>query len=239
MLTDPDHGLQLVLHLLSHRTSRTVLTTMLLIDAAFILCHVLLSLSATDIAPRWHDILYGQFTLYSDTALPEVFNFVKWGMAAVLALVAFRLSRQRHFIGVAFASALFLIDDAGQVHERMGALFTEFGFSGIAFLDANSVGELVGLGGLALFVAIGLGYAFVTANPAQCRDVKILLAAIVGMFLCGVIGDIAHNLALGHLGDGIVTLLTGVIEDGGELLLISLYASVVFTSVIRVNEKPE
>lgn len=217
---------------IENRVEHAFLRLALIIDAIFIGCHVLLRSIDVD-ENHFYQILYGHLSIHSDEALPEIFNFVKWGVSGLLALTAWRLCGHRFYAGLAAASIFFLIDDAGQVHEKIGAHFANTGMSGIGFLDAASLGEISAMGVLALLVVLALGDAYRHGTAAGRLVIKKLAMIIVGLSVVGVIGDIVHNLVYGRLGEGVLTTLAGVIEDGGEMLLISVYASVVFGAFLR------
>jgi len=60
------------------------------------------------------------------------------------------------------------------------------------------------------------------------RSIKVLIFAIFGMIICGVFFDIAHNLLSGPTNSDPLGVAAGILEDGGELIFISLYAAAVF-----------
>ena len=217
------------MHLPFSSATSAVLLTLFGLDVLFIGMHFAASFSLSVGSTKVAEIFYGHFNLFGEEALPESYNYAKWGMATVLSFAAFTVSRQKVFLGVAFASAMFFLDDAGQVHEKMGALFHEFGMPGYGELDAASVGELAGFAGLGGLVFLGLGFAWIVAGRFQRKLLKVMLVAIVGMILCGGFVDILHNLIADNVSGWFVANVTGVIEDGGEMIFISLYSACAFS----------
>jgi len=74
---------------------------------------------------------------------------------------------------------------------------------------------------------------------AQCgstlsRVHKSYCLGCIWKFFCGIVFDLAHNLIAGNLQIAFLAELVGIIEDGGEMLFLSLYCAAVFSEFFRV-----
>ena len=217
--------------LLPNRAAHKLFLIFIALDLIFIGIHVVLVSIHVDESSRLFEILYGRLNIASDRAVPEFFNFGKWFLAVVLALVGFSKTGQKAFLGIGFASVMFLADDALQVHERVGQVFANIGVSRFFMLDAASQGELAGFAFLGVMVAGSMYFAWRVSDGILHGAIKTLIIAIFGMILCGVVFDLVHNLVEGTFGKGLLSNVTGVLEDGGEMLFISLYAATVYSAV--------
>lgn len=221
--------------ILPNQMAKTLVFTLLAIDAAFIGAHLVASAFLQSGESRLAEIAYGRLTIYSDTALPESFGFGKWSFAFVFSVLGFALSRQRGFLGLAAASAFLFMDDAGQFHESVGEEFVRMEVPGIFGLDAASTGELFGFALLGLGVLAALAFCWLTSGAMLRRTVLLVIVAIGGMFLSGVPFDILHNLIAGASQGWAITELSGVIEDGGEMIFMSLYVALIFGAFEEVR----
>jgi hypothetical protein len=203
---------------------RALLRILLLADALFIAGHIAVTLAMQDDPGRLVQIMYGRFNISEEHGLPEAFNYGKWVIAWVFALVA--LSRPG-LPGVVVASAALFIDDAAQVHEKMGGIFADLGLPERFGIDANAQGELVGFALLGAVVGLGLLFAFLRGDAGLRRVLLGLGGAIAGMFLCGMVADLLHGLSHGW-GSVLLSEFLGIVEDGGEMVFISVYAALVF-----------
>lgn len=215
------------------RPVKSFLTALLIIDLIAIGFHIIVLWLSLNSGGKLVEILYGHFAITLEGALPEAFNYGKWVIATVLSLTAFVYSRRAFFLGMMAASGFLFVDDAAQVHEKVGEFLIDanlpdpFGLGGVA------VGEIVGFGGLGVAVFLSLFFAWRMGTQDQRRHLTRIVAAIFGMFLCGVIADATHVYLVGKLGNTFIGHFTEVIEDGGEMVFISLYTAVVFSLFYR------
>ncbi len=214
--------------------ARRLFTALIIADIFFISFHTVLGVLPHTGSIRSVEVLYGHFNLYNDFGYPEVFGFGKWTIACVFSLVSFMMTRNRAYVGVAVASAAFLADDSGQIHESIGAELDRNGYNGMFGLDGASIGEILGFGILGLIVFSALLYSWRNAVPHFRGPIKVIALAVFGMFFCGIVFDLAHNLIAGNLQIAFLAELVGIIEDGGEMLFLSLYCAAVFSEFFRV-----
>ena len=217
--------------ILPNQAARKLFLIFLAFDLLFIGVHLILVSIHSDESGRLTGVLYGRLNISSDRAAPEFFNYAKWLAAAILSFVGYSRSGEKAFWGFGFASVMFLADDALQLHERIGQVFASIGVSRLFILDAATQGELAGLAILGLLVAGAMLFAWRTSNGEFRSTIKVLIISIFGMILCGVVFDVVHGLVEGTFGSGFYATVTGVLEDGGELIFISLYTATVYSAV--------
>lgn len=196
------------------------LVVMLLsIDAALILFHLSMKYLG-------HPEEY-VFDLGADRSYSEFFQYAKntWAIM-LLGLLLFR-RRAAVYGAWALVCGYFLFDDAFQLHERAGmamvAAVPEWGAA------AQHIGELVLMGsvGIVLVAAVFLTHRRASAEDrAVSRLLTVLFAVLI---LVGVGLDAAHHLLLPQpVFDAPLT----TVEDGGELIVLSLVVAFVFAVAI-------
>lgn len=116
------------------------------------------------------------------------------------------------------------IDDAAQVHEPFGlALATRLDLRDFAHVRGSDVGELnyALLAGVLVLGVVAFGWLQgAQLARTMSADLAVLMLALGA---CGVGADLLHQMLLGSFMDE----LTGVLEDGGEMLVVSLTFSYV------------
>lgn len=159
------------------------------------------------------------WSIEHDRSFSEMFQYLKYiGIGLALAHL-FRRTRLPVLLGWIGVFAFLLLDDSMRIHERFGlgmvawAHIPDFGG-----LRGRDVGELI-FAALALAVlspVLVLGY--VRGSPsarAISADLVVLLSALVA---CAVGGDAIHRV-LSHTP---LNTVAGMVEDGGEMLALSL-----------------
>ncbi|MFC5510914.1 hypothetical protein ACFPOU_07235 [Massilia jejuensis] len=120
----------------------------------------------------------------------------------------------------------FLLDDSFQLHERLGSVIA----SGIAFsppfgLRRQDLGELAVTmtAGLIILPSLMLAYYLGCAPIRKIYHNLLLLLSLLVFFGVGV--DMVHAV---FMNSPIFSPIFGVIEDGGEMLAVSMFASYSF-----------
>jgi hypothetical protein len=199
------------------RAAATLLFALLVADVAFVLAHYL-----------WTTGVLGDalFSLEKDRGYPEHFQYMKvLSIVIMLLLVTFRTK----MIGYGVWSLLFfylLLDDALQIHEAFGVyLASSFEFAPAIGLRAVDFGELAVSGIAAIVFLVSLAFIYVSETGGFRMASRHLLLLLFALAFFGIFVDMLHvAVDMGWR----VTWLLGVIEDGGEMVAISLMASYVF-----------
>ena len=184
------------------------LLPLLAIDLVFIGGHLL----------RWGEA----WRLDVDGGWGEQWGYLKEAVIAVALLVAFTRSRQPIYAAWAAVFAYVLGDDALMIHERGGkALANLFDFQPMFGLRFNDWGELLVSAAAGLLLLASGWLAFRRSDPTARSNSKVLLVLFAVLVFFGVVVDMAH-IALASAGFHVRML---VLEDGGELIALSLTAA--------------
>ena len=154
--------------------------------------------------------------LGTEGSVPEVFNYLKWALLAVLLAAA---SRRYADPLLAVFSGLFLLvllDDSLQFHERAGGVLAGVLDAGDAVTQA--AGEIAyWLATAAIFVVLMVfGWRASTSRIRQA--VLPLVVLFGGVVVCGAGFDLLH--ALSPPGSALSATF-GIMEDGGEMAFAS------------------
>ncbi len=162
------------------------------------------------------------FSIEHDRGLAEFFQYAQELFVIVaLALTGIRYRDFRLFSwGLLF---LYLLgDDAFSIHENVGMLLSQRFEFHPPFIQPKDLGELLvsGIAGLILFSGIGLCYLRGSAYfKALTHDLFMLLGMLV---FFGVVVDMVHS-GVGNVRK--VTYLLSLLEDGGEMFMMSVIAA--------------
>jgi hypothetical protein len=196
------------------KASTKVLFLLLLADLAFMLAHGIYTMGL---------VSSYVYSIDSDGSYAELFQYIKeYWIVIILFVIAIR---RKHIIYFAWSSLFmyFLLDDSLKIHESFGKYLAEyFEFQPMFQLRAQDFGELsVSIFfGLLLFTLIGVSYLF-SDNVAK-RISKYLLILVFSLAFFGVIVDMLHTIIPWGYS------LIGFIEDGGEMLVMSIIVWYVF-----------
>lgn len=227
-------GVRLLRYSLENRNIIITLLILCAIDLFFIISYLIISLQPefkTLIGP-WAS---RQFDLGKDQKFAEIFNYIQILALVVFLFRIFAMVRQPVYFTWALVFLIVLFDDSLKGHENLGAYFsgmvgqmTLFGVElqearGAGGLRTQDVGELIAFGLIGVCIVVIMAIGFFRSN----REHKII-GLIFAVLLCllaffAVVVDFVHRLFPMNS-----TLFTAV-EDGGEMLTISLTVTVALT----------
>jgi hypothetical protein len=192
-------------------TPLRVLSVLMLGDFLFIAAHLVHLESTLLPSIRW-DISH-------DHGFGEIFQYLKFAGICVALGRLFVRTRMRALLGWIGVFAFLLLDDAGRIHERSGlALAAWLHLADFAGLRGRDIGELIFelFAGLLVIPTVVFG-CWRSAQPARAisADLTVLLLALAA---CGVGADLVHQM----LSATSMNTFAGLIEDGGEMLVLSL-----------------
>lgn len=191
--------------------SRTFLVLLLVADFVFMILHLI----------YWYTDAVSSdfFSISRERGYAEFFQYIKLLWLVVLFAGHAIRHKERSYL---FWSAVFgyiLLDDSMTIHERAGELIRRnLGMSSFLGLRGADYGELI-------FYAVVLGGLLLCLIPAYYYGTRafrhdshyILGLLVVFGFFAGV-GDILHMLVR----ETFVFRMFDVIEDGGEMVMISM-----------------
>lgn len=176
------------------------------------------------------------YDLGNEGSYSEVFQYAKtWGLVFVLCTLWLR-TRDQVYCAWTLLFAYVVCDDAFQIHERGGKLIAAYFAYAPAFgLQAKDFGELT--------VWAAFGVAFLTAitatylnSSAAARKASLGIGQLFGLLaFFGAVVDMAHSAVAGR----ILKAAIGVLEDGGEMLAMSLICWYVVKVLERGGKDPE
>jgi len=208
--------------MLGERSATLLLGLLLLVDAICIALHLLVWLP---------DRTLVLFSLERDGSYSEVFEYAKLLWVAVLLVVLARRQRSWSYLPPALLVVYLLVDDAVALHESLGGTLTDrLGFEARFGLRAKDFGELAVSAAAGLLFLPALALAYWRAAPPVRRtllDFALLLGVLV-FFAVAV--DMLHSLA-GPAGFWYRAI--GVLEDGGELVTLSVLVWYAFLNAAR------
>lgn len=209
--------------------SLTLLFILLGIDFVFMGLHVLKSLGyMTD----------PNVSVTQSWGYPEIFQYLKAGFVAGCFFWLGSKYKRPQLYSWAVVFSYVLLDDSIEIHEflgyRVGTFLENAGISG-----GKTIGELFVFAVLGFMVFIPLFYYYFRSNH---RGIKImsqdLFILFVAMLFFGIGVDVLHDMAeTGTVLNG----LLGLVEDGGEMLVMSVIVWYTWTMIQHDNflAKPE
>lgn len=192
-------------------------------DIAFIILHLIFS----------HGALTSNvnFSLERDRGYSEIFQYVKEYWSALL--LGFLAIQARSLLYLSWSGLFFylLLDDSMKIHERLGSFISkEFSFSPMFGLRAIDLGELTvsALVGLFFLAAIAINYRW--GDRFSKKVSKSLIKLLFALAFFGIVVDMLHiGLSRLPLVGRFFDRLLGIVEDGGELIVMSLIVCFLFS----------
>lgn len=211
---------------------RLSLLLMLLIssDLLFILLYALSRIYRfTDMTP---------FRLDIEGSHPEFYQYIKLTWIVILLIYLIVITRYKGYIPWMLVFLYFLADDALQFHERSGRFLGEHLIFEPPFgLLAKDVGELLAFALFGIPLLALLIWTYYRGSPIFKRISKDLLLLVVIFAFFVVIFDLAHAILEPELGRTVNRIMT-LIEDGGEMLVVSIITWYVFRVAFHRGRPP-
>ncbi|HBB30897.1 MAG TPA: hypothetical protein DDZ80_13055 [Cyanobacteria bacterium UBA8803] len=206
------------------KRSRRLLYLFLSADIAFIIVHLIHVY--TPFAESYH------YSIEADRGYGELFQYLKeYWIVIILGLLAFK---KRSILYLSWSLLFFyvLLDDAIQIHEQLGMRLSDvFAFSPKFNLRAIDFGELLVSATVGLFFLIIISTAYRFGDRISKNSSRTLIVLLLALALFGIIVDMLHQaIAIPALHP-----LIGLLEDGGEHVIMSIIACFVFLLPDRMN----
>lgn len=201
-----------------------LLIALLAIDFVFMGLHVVHKVTNLLPDPR--------FAISQDDGFSEQFEYVEY-LAIIAGLIYLcRIGFSWVYAAWAIIFSYLLADDSLTIHEIAGRVVSvQFGLPSAFGLRPEDLGEILVSGLAGGVFTLMLAGAHLVSPPPQRRANLILLALLVALAFFGVVVDALHVLA------GADSLLlkgaVGVIEDGGEMVVMSVNVYVVLGMCVQ------
>jgi hypothetical protein len=179
--------------------------------------------------PGRFDNIPSNFSIVAERGFAETFQYFK---AFWLVLMFVWLVVKQRELGYLVWAAAFLylgIDDLMEIHEEVGnSIAIRYDYPELLGQRPRDLGEwtVLGIAGGVTLVLLAIAYA---TGSDRFRRVSRSLFGLVGLFaIFGIVVDALHIVAL----DRSAGAIFGLIEDGGELLILCLLTWYVWCLVI-------
>lgn len=179
-------------------------------DAFFIAVHLVDIVGSLELSQLW--------SLEQDNGYPELYGYGKMFLAAMLLLLTHRAVRQQPYRALAIVLLIIGLDDAFSLHEAVGAWLARSTALEAPFgLRPQDLGELGAFAALGL-LSITLLFRAYTKGDRLARQSTVLHAVLLtALFGFAVVVDMVHVVL-----EGRARTAAAVVEDGGELVVLSL-----------------
>lgn len=206
---------------------RRVLIGLLLVDLAFIAANLIAM--ALFLSPKLQGmvdidlsiVLTPAFSVNADQGLAEIFDYGKIAATVVLLYLCGRRHAQPIYLAGAVAFLIILLDDSLMIHETVGAwLASRYDLPFAYGLRPEDFGEL-SVYAVWMLVAGALGLYGLAASRVEHIRAAMLFVAVIGVIaFFSVLVDMAEIAIYWQFRRA--ALMIGVIEDGGEMIGMTL-----------------
>lgn len=166
------------------------------------------------------------YAITADRGFGEIYQLVKTFWIVVCLMWLTVGTRQFLYGAWGLLFCYVLLDDWFMIHERVGVMLAQtLQFSAMFNLRPQDFGEVAvfAAAGLSFLVMIGVSYRFSSAPArAACRHLLVLLGVLV---VVGIVFDLLNIMMW--------PTFFGLLEDGGEMIVISLICWYVFSLAAR------
>ena len=202
--------------------SKYVLLLLFLADLLFILLHGLFHL---------HLLPNNLFSLYTDAGYAEIYQYGKEiFIVACLCLLAAR-RKQLVYLPWALLFLYIFADDSLRIHERLGSVLAQnLNIKPVFGLRSQDLGELGVFTGFGIVLLFFIGAAYISSARHEKVVSRQLFYRLLALAFFGIFIDGFHVAA--PWGQS----LWGTLEDGGELLIMSMILTYVFSLNMPVSK---
>ncbi len=217
----------------SAKKTNKLLLILLFVDLIFVVVHIVTCfLYFIGKIENFGD--YNFLVLTQDESFAEIFQYLKYLSVIIMIGYLMYVEKAYAYISWVLLFIFFLLDDSLSLHESMGeVLVKEFNFKPMFGLRAVDFGELTFVAIVGMAILLSFVLAYFKGNlifKKRTIDLFILLAF---MIFFGVGFDMLHEI----LGENLkVGFVIGLIEDGGEMVVMTLIVWYVY-QLIASNKK--
>lgn len=195
-----------------------LLGLLLITDFSFILLHIIF------VHTRF--ISDYAFSLEAEGGYSEFFQYIKEYWIAIL--LVFLAIRERSFLYLSWSLLFFylFLDDSLQIHETLGAYIgNHLNFIPLFNLRLEDLGEIIVSASACLILGTLIAISYWFGNRLSRNVSKTLIKFLLALAVCGILVDVLHSVFNNSFME---TLLT-IVEDGGELIIMSAIACYVLS----------
>ncbi len=203
------------------------LAVFLVIDVLFVALHVVQGRLSQDPSHEGFLANNNVWSLGIDGSLPEVYMYLKAGVAALVLFILYIRKPTLTYLGWGLALLFILLDDSLGLHEAFSVFLTNnASLPTVLNIEGGHYAPLIlwALVGLVLMGLIALGYLHEPRTRRLSRRFFLLLGAL---FFAGGVVDTLRESAPDQTQPLVRYILkrTVIIEDGGEMVVLSFFAA--------------
>ena len=215
-----DHGRWFVMDE-RHGAAKTSLLLLVLLGALVCVDFLLVALHVAK--PYFAALRPHHFSLEADQGIAEYFQYLKQAAIIVSLFLCWRWTRMPSFLVWTIFFAFMLYDDSQSVHERVGEwLAVAWALPALFGLRPQDLGEILFASFVALATLGALGATLAREHAsAIVHSINVALLLVL-LTVFGVAVDALHVVA--YFAESRWSWMLAVIEDGGELLVMSAIA---------------
>ena len=217
----------------STKKTNKLLLSLLIVDLVFVIIHIATCfLYFIGKIENFGD--YNFLVLTQDESFAEIFQFLKYLSVIIMIGYLIYVEKAYAYISWSLLFIFFLLDDSLSLHENIGEfLVKEFNFKPMFGLRAVDFGELTFVGIVGLFLLLSFLFAYLKGTSRFRKGTIDLFILLSFMIFFGIGFDMLHEI----LGENLkVGFVIGLIEDGGEMVVMTLIVWYVY-QLIKSDKK--
>ncbi|HEX3035904.1 MAG TPA: hypothetical protein VHT73_12385, partial [Thermodesulfobacteriota bacterium] len=165
------------------------------------------------------------FLITEDRGYAEAFQYIKEYWLMILFLILAVQKRSLLYFGWSLFFGFLLMDDSFQIHERAGTkIRRNFDFSPMFGLRTQDLGELIVFAIVGTFFLVYIGFAYYFSQNDLKEICRRLLVLLIALVLFAVVIDAVHTMARSLSENAILNTVFQIVEDGGEMVVMSIIA---------------
>lgn len=195
-------------------------------DFAFIIIHILY---------EYTDLISSVlFSIEQDRGYAEMFQYIKeYWIAILLLLLAFN-QRTLLYLGWSLLFFYLLLDDSLEIHEWLGGSISyRLGIPPAFNLRPIDFGEIIVSGCVALFFLSFIGITYRFGDRFARATSRYLIGMLFALAVFGIVVDLLHIA----IQVPILAPIFALLEDGGEMIVMSVIAGFVFLRFEQLYSK--
>lgn len=172
------------------------------------------------------------YSLETDGGLAEFYQYMKQFWLTLCLFTAYLQRREIAFLCWSGLFGFLLLDDAVQIHERVGKwLGGQLGLPPMFGLRPDDFGELIVAGVVGGTLLLTLALTLWRERGPSWRSSRDLLILTGALATCGVLLDLVHVIV--YFKAPAFSTFLAMLEDGGEMLIISAMTAYAFNIVLH------
>lgn len=158
----------------------------------------------------------GLWLISRDRGFPEIFQYLKEALIVLMLVWLYRQRTSLIYLSWALVFCYLLLDDSLRIHETLGdGLASAFGLEDIGGIEARDLGQVI-VSATAGVVLLGFVALATLRDRSPARRLSLLLGLVmVALVFFGVVTDVIDAIDL-----------FGLVEDGGEMVVMSVGVAV-------------